>query len=94
MDSAVLNEDWDVLLTMFPPNWRQLATDTNAMVRKLRSFPDEESILRVLFLHLANGYSLRETITRAKLAGIADVSDVALLNLDLAVKPYCERLIV
>lgn len=80
MESATLNEDWNVLLTMFPPNWRQLATDTNAMVRKLRSFPDEESILRVLFLHLANGYSLRETITRAKLAGIADVSDVALLK--------------
>lgn len=80
MNNVALNEDWDVLLTMFPPNWRQLASDTHAMVRKLRSFPDEESILRTLFLHLANGYSLRETITRAKLAGIADVSDVALLK--------------
>ena len=80
MESTALNEDWNVLLSMFPSNWRQLATDTNAMVRKLRSFPDEESILRVLFLHLANGYSLRETITRAKFAGIADVSDVALLK--------------
>ncbi len=61
MDSVTLNEDWDVLLTMFPPNWRRLAAETNATVRKLRSFPNEESILRVLFLHLANGsdrYSL------------------------------------
>src|SRR3990167_9723937 len=80
MDNVALNEDWNVLLTMFPPNWRQLAIETKAMVRKLRSFPNEESILRTLFLHLANGYSLRETITRAKLAGIADVSDVALLK--------------
>jgi DDE family transposase len=80
MDSTTLNEDWEVLLSMFPENWRELAKDTHAMVRKLRSFPDEESILRTLFLHLANGYSLRETITRAKLAGIADVSDVALLK--------------
>lgn len=80
MDNVASSEDWNVLLTMFPSNWRQLATETNAMVRKLRSFPDEESILRTLFLHLANGYSLRETITRAKLAGIADVSDVALLK--------------
>ena len=80
MDSTTLNENWNVLLTMFPANWRQLAIDTNAMMRKLRSFPSEESILRTLLLHLANGYSLRETIVRAKLAGIADVSDVALLK--------------
>lgn len=80
MDSTALNEDWRILSLMFPSNWRQLAKDTHAMVRKLRNFPDEESILRTLFLHFANGYSLRETVTRAKLAGIADVSDVALLK--------------
>jgi hypothetical protein len=36
--------------------------------------------MRTLLLHVAGGYSLRETATRAKMANIADVSDVALLK--------------
>jgi hypothetical protein len=31
-------------------------------------------------LHVARGYSLRETVVRAKLANWADISDVALLK--------------
>ena len=37
-----LNEDWHVLLSMFPENWQELAAESNAIVRKLRSFKDEE----------------------------------------------------
>ena len=33
-----------------------------------------------LLIHIGCGYSLRETVTRAKLAGLADISDVALLG--------------
>ena len=36
--------------------------------------------LRTLLLHVGCGWSLRETAVQAKLAGIADVSDVTLLN--------------
>jgi len=36
--------------------------------------------LRTLFLHIANGFSLRETAVQAKLAHLANVSDVALLK--------------
>jgi hypothetical protein len=36
--------------------------------------------LRTLLLHVGCGWSLRETSVQAKLAGIADVSDVTLLN--------------
>jgi hypothetical protein len=75
-----LNEDWRVLQTMFPTNWRELARETGSLVRKLRSFKDEEAIMRTLLLHVANGYSLRETVTRAKLSKLADVTDVALLK--------------
>jgi Transposase DDE domain len=78
--AATLKNDWQILLTMFPQNWRELAKSTNAVTRKLRSFNDEESIMRTLLLHVANGYSLRETVTRAKIANISDVSDVALLK--------------
>lgn len=81
MENVVaLNEDWNILLSMLPENWRELAKETNAMVRKLRNFKDEESIIRTLLLHLANGYSLRETVTRAKISGLANVTDVALLK--------------
>jgi hypothetical protein len=37
-------------------------------------------LLRMLMLHVARGYSLRETVVRAKLANWTDISDVALLK--------------
>jgi hypothetical protein len=80
MINAALNEDWHVLETMFPNNWRELAKETGSLVRKLRNFKDEEAVMRTLLLHVANGYSLRETVTRAKLAKLTDVTDVALLK--------------
>jgi len=75
-----LDENWGVLETMFPHNWRELAKETGSLVRKLRNFKNEEEVMRILLLHVANGYSLRETVTRAKLAGMAEVTDVALLK--------------
>lgn len=80
MDIRIVKDDWQALLRMLPANWRQLARETGAINRKLRNFDDEESILRFLFLHVANGYSLRETVTRAKAAGLTSISDVALLK--------------
>jgi hypothetical protein len=80
MVETIQNESWNVLKTMFPLNWRELAKETGSLVRKPRNFKDEEEIMRALLLHIANGYSLRETVTRAKLSGLSDVSDVALLK--------------
>jgi hypothetical protein len=74
------HENWAVLKTVFPQDWEALAIEKKALVRKLRSFKDTESVMRTLLLHVANGYSLRETVTRAKLSNLADVSDVALLK--------------
>lgn len=80
MNNSLLEEDWQTLLKMLPTNWRELAKETKAIARKFRSFPNEESVMRTLLLHIAKGYSLRETVTRAKVAKIANVSDVALLK--------------
>ncbi len=55
---------------MFPPNWRELAKETGSLVRKLRNFKSEEEVMRTLLLHVVNGYSLRETVTRAKMSGL------------------------
>ena len=49
-------------------------------VERLRGFPSPDVLLRMLMLHVARGYSLRETVVRAKLAKWTDISDVALLK--------------
>jgi Transposase DDE domain len=72
-------DDWTVLLGVFPAEWRQLGRSSGA-VRRLRGFSSLDALLRVLLLHVGCGWSLRETAVQAKLAGIADVSDVTLLN--------------
>ena len=49
-------------------------------VQRLRGFPSPDVLLRMLLLHVARGYSLRDTVVRAKLTNWADISDVALLK--------------
>jgi hypothetical protein len=49
-------------------------------VERWRGFPSLDVLLRTLLLHVAKGYSLRETVVRAKLANWTDISDVALLK--------------
>lgn len=72
-------EDWGILVGLFPAAWEQLGRSSGA-VRRLRGFPSLESLLRTLLLHVGCGWSLRETSVQAKLAGLAEVSDVTLLN--------------
>jgi hypothetical protein len=68
-------EDWSVLCTFLPRGWTEMARTTGAL-RRARDFPDAESLLRVLLLHVANGYSLAETAVRARQLGV-EVSAVA-----------------
>jgi hypothetical protein len=72
-------DDWQILLGLLPSEWRQLGRSSGA-VRRLRGFPSLDALLRTLLLHVGCGWSLRETAVQAKLAGIAEVSDVTLLN--------------
>lgn len=71
--------NWQTLVSFFPANWKELATETRANVR-LRGFRSVDALMRTLLLHVARGYSLRETVMRARLARLATVSDVALLK--------------
>lgn len=71
-------DDWHVLLTFLPSGWQEKAVKSGALVRN-RKFT-AETLLRTLLIHLAEGCSLRETAVRAKLGGVANVSDVALLK--------------
>ena len=72
-------DDWSVLQGLFPSDWLELAKSSGA-VRRLRGFASVDALLHTLLLHVGCGWSLRETCVQAKLAGIADVSDVALFN--------------
>jgi hypothetical protein len=73
------DEDWNLLLGLLPGRWQEQAIVSGACER-LRGFSSTSSLLRTLLLHVGNGYSLRETVVRAKAAGIAAVSDVALMK--------------
>ena len=74
-----MQEDWPILLSFFPDNWLELASSNQAL-KGLRKDKAAEHYLRTLLLHIGCGYSLRETVARAKLANLADISDVALVK--------------
>ena len=77
--NAAANEDWDLLLSFFPDNWKDLAAEQGAL-KGLRKDKSAEKLLRTLLIHLGCGHSLRETVVRARQAQLADLSDVALLK--------------
>jgi hypothetical protein len=72
-------ENWKVLLSLLPAGWQQAALESGA-IKRLRGFSSPEALLRTLLLHVGLGYSLRETVVRARLADWTNVSDVALLK--------------
>ena len=76
---TMCEQNWKVLTSLLPAGWRQMAWESGA-IQRLRGFPSPDALLRTIMLHVARGYSLRETVVRAKLANWADISDVALLK--------------
>jgi len=78
MANAAL-EDWRVLVSLFPVGWQEQARLTGAMERQ-RGITSPEALLRLYLLHVGRGYSLRETVVRAKEGGVASISDVGLLK--------------
>jgi hypothetical protein len=73
------DEDWRILLRLLPAGWEQQAILLGAMERG-RKFASPGDLLRTLLLHVAKGYSLRETAVRAGRSGLVQVSDVAILK--------------
>ncbi len=74
-----MDEDWALLLSFFPREWVDLAVSSGAL-KGLREDKDPESLLRVLLIPLGCGHALRETVVGARQAGLADLSDVALMK--------------
>lgn len=88
---TALHEDWEVLAGLFPPDWQALGRTSGAVTR-LRGFNSLENVLHALLLHVGCGWSLRETAVHVKLAGIAEVSDVTLLNRLRQSEPWLRQL--
>lgn len=76
---AIAGENWKTLASLLPQDWQRIALWSGA-IERLRGFRSPEALLPTLLLHVARGYSLRETAVHAKLANWANVSDVALLK--------------
>lgn len=74
-----LNEDWQIVDRALPVGWQAKARELGAF-RRSGGIKDASVLLRVMLIHLADGCGLCETAVRAKLAGLADVSDVAILK--------------
>jgi hypothetical protein len=74
-----LDENWKVILDLLPGGWEEQAFLCGAIERQ-RDIRSAGELLRTLLLHVGKGYSLRETVVRAELAGLAKISDVALLK--------------
>ena len=73
------DQNWKRLLLLLPAHWQPQALDTGALQR-LRGFRSLDALLRTLLLHVACGYSLRETVVPARVVGLAQISDGALLH--------------
>ena len=78
--NETIDENWTVLVSYFPKNWEELGWTSGAIKYRLNKFNIESDFLRVLLIHIGLGYSLRETSVIAKLSGLADISDVAILK--------------
>jgi hypothetical protein len=74
-----MDKDWKRIIEFFPENWAELAAKHGAL-KGLRKDKSPENMLRTMLLHIACGYSLRETAVRAKRAHLAELSAVALMK--------------
>lgn len=72
-------DDYEFMLSFLPSGWESKAKELGAL-RRCRKIPDARVLLRLLLIHLAEGCSLRETAVRARLGGVADISDVTIMN--------------
>jgi hypothetical protein len=80
-------ENWEVVRSFLPPGWEEQARLSGALQRT-RGVDGAEPLLRILLLHLAAGCSLAETAVRARLAGLGQLSAVAVFKRLRAAGPW------
>lgn len=80
MAETIMDEEWNLLASFLPTDWRDLAKDTGAMRRARGEITSPEILLQILLMHVATGLSLKQAAARARMQGLASMTDVALLK--------------
>lgn len=80
MNATLMDEEWALLSSLLPEGWQGSARKTGAMRRARGEITSPEVLLQVLLMHVATGLSLQQTTARAKVQGLATITDVALLK--------------
>jgi hypothetical protein len=91
MDGSDIDQEWSILAQLLPTGWREAARTEGALLRA-REIDSPDTLLRLILLHAAAGLSLRQTVARAEVAGLAKVSDVALFKRLRASEPWLRQL--
>jgi len=76
----LIADDWAVVREFLPKGWEEQARKTGAWRRSGRKLDGPNALLHILMIHLAAGYSLQETASRAKQAGLGAVSAVSIFK--------------
>jgi len=71
------SDDWETLVSFLPDGWQREAKARGAL-KRCRQVKDAETLLHILMMHLAQGYSLKETAVRVRAGGLADISSVGI----------------
>ena len=77
-----MDEDWDLLVSFLPSEWRELAKETGAL-KGLRKDKSVDNLLRTLLIHIWAIWAAGTCYGRSLVArqpNLADLSDVALLK--------------
>ena len=75
-----MDEEWALLSSLLPEGWQELARETGAMRRARGEITSPEVLMQMLLMHVATGLSLKQATARAKVQGLATITDVALLK--------------
>ncbi|MBF0145559.1 MAG: hypothetical protein HQL84_02750 [Magnetococcales bacterium] len=81
----LMNQNWNFILSLLPANWEALAKETGAVRFSKKNVNSLGDLMRIYFLHVAAGYSLSESSARARLAGMGEMSGVALMPACLSI---------
>lgn len=72
-------DEWGIIEKLLPAGWKEAARRLGAF-RRARFMRDPAPLLRVLLFHAVNDGGLRESVAQARVSGIAEMSQVALLK--------------
>ncbi len=72
-------DEWAVVERLLPQEWQTAARQLGAF-RRARYIDNPSTLLRVLLFHAVAGSALRQTVALLRAAGVAELSQVALLK--------------